>query len=224
MSITGYITVEEFVNSAYYCAYTECCATTGTAILEGLIINATALFDNYLGRTLWNQQYNDRFLGRNLNIYHTAFIPVTEITSITYKKKRVNDYEYFQQGVSVQPSGTITAFELINDRTGLIEVDYGFSKEARYTVDYMAGYTEIPDDVKEACKMMVVQLATMIDSGNIVNMEASYENIKIDKTSFSIGASKYVKNLVFKNADEVPSLPLVIQKVLSRYKYSKRLS
>ena len=226
MSITGYISVEEFQQSSYYCAYTECCGSTGTTQIAELIDVATSLIDNYLGRTLWNKSYEDKFIGKNLNSYYTAFIPVTEISSITYKRKRNDSYEYFQNGFSVSTSGSIqvTNYELINDRTGLIEVDNGFSKEARYTILYRAGYTEIPEDVKTACKILVVQLATMIDSGNIVNTETSYENIKIDKTSFSIGASKYVKNIVFKSVDEIPALPYMVQAILKRYKYSKRLT
>lgn len=221
--ITGYITVEEFQNSSYYCAYTECCGTTGTTQLQELIYCATSLVDNYLGRTLWNKQYSDKFVGRNLNSYHLAFMPVTEVINISYRKKRDDNYNYFQE-FNLGTSGTITTYDLVNDRTGLIEIDRGFDNNYRYTVDYRAGYIEIPEDIKLAVKILVTQLATQIDTGNLVNTEVSYDNIKIDKTSFTIGGSRFMKNVVFKDPNDIDSLPFMVKAILRKYKYSKRLT
>jgi hypothetical protein len=230
--LTGYISVSEFQDSIYYCAFAECCSLTGaalTGVISEAIDIATSQIDNYLGRTMWLQPYSDKFVGKNLNVYHTALMPVDSVQSITWKNKRENMNSFphynYTYNESTTATGTITNFDLVNDRTGLIEIYNGFYKYNRYTVNYWAGYTSetLPEIIKTATKILTAQISQMVDTGNLSNPDVSYENVKFDTTSFSFGAGKTMKMFNFKSIDEYSDLPSNVKVMLNKYKYSKRL-
>jgi len=232
--ISGFITVSDFQNSAYYCAFpSECCTgTIESDIINELIFMASDMIANYCGRDFNIRQYEDNFLGKGINSHHLRMMPLSGIVEIGYRSKRELRGErgygtLYANGVASLPlTGLITDYYIVNPDTSFIEIPNGFYKNYRYRVSYMAGYEfdEIPTAVKTATKIMVSQLASMIDTGNLVNVNLNYETMKLDKTSMTFGNSRFITNLVLKDVKDFGFLPIMVQNLLSRYKYSKNMS
>lgn len=223
MSISGYITVPQFTGSVYYGGLSIPCSLSGAVgtYVQELIDMATSLIDNYLGYSLWSQSRKETFRGNGIEQKYLSYFPVNSITSVTYQRVRENYYGngYYSQPISVT-SGVVNSFYLIDENTGLVEIDGGFMNNYRYTVNYVAGRTTIPDDIKTVTKILVAQISLQIDTGNMANADLSYDNVKMDSVSFSFGGSKIIKNMVIKDVNDLQALPATVYPILNRYKYS----
>lgn len=208
--LTGYITVQEFKDSPYYCAFETCCNFSGDIdiLISGYVDMATALVKNYVGYDLWSQQRNERFMGKDNHIYFAQYYPLQEVNSLFYRVKN-------------RPSCTGDIPYIITDYDkGIIESDSTFHSDYRYELNYNAGYTEIPHDIKVACFLLIAQVSTQIDLGNIANPNVGQSGGKLDQLiSYSVGNNTGVlSNLLLKSADEIKNLPITVYPILNRYR------
>lgn len=222
-----YLTYDEMYNSSYFCALQQACCVTGAAELSGkvqeLMDVAYSLINNYMGRSLCVNTYVDRFRGNGTNVVWTNHVPVTAITGFTYRTVMQSCYiGDYSENIPVT-SGNVLGTYLVDDTTGLIESLHPFSKRYRFEIRYQAGYTEIPEDIKTAMKILTTHLSQQIDSGNIANPDFSIEGVKSDTAGFTFGGSKMIKNIVVRTLADLSNLPITVFKILDKYKYSKGL-
>ncbi len=214
MITTGYITNDEFIASNYYCLFTECCTLTGStdALITELIICATSLIDNYLGFSLWEQERKDRFVGSNRNIYFTKYTPIKEILSLTWNERNTPSC-----------TGDMTTGSVFYELDeGILTSDYRFCRYKKYILKYVAGFLEIPEDIKTATKILVANLSQQIDTGNINNPEMNQSMGKLDNVlTYGIGTSGLLKNYLIKDMNDIKNLPTSVYPILNKYKGSK---
>lgn len=162
-AVEGYVTPSEVRAIATYSEITN--TTPSDDLLQRYIDKATGIIDAYLGSSLEFAQYNEKIRCVVDKANSGLFIPLKHrpISSIT--------------SVSVQttPTSTInltTSYFRINETAGYIEYfsslgtpysicisDYTASSIIPVAnVSYTAGYTEIPDDIKNATVYLVEEL------------------------------------------------------------------
>lgn len=219
---SGYISVGEFIDSPYYCAFASCCGVSGDALsgtINGLIMSATYLIDNYLGRTLHPRTYKEIFQGRNQVNHFCEIIPVINVSGLVYADISPTYTYYSNEAMTL--TGTIDYLYESDLETGLLRKRNTFRKNIEYTLIYRAGYEIIPNDIKEAVKMLVLNLAQRIDTGNMANPDVNIQHFKTDTTSFAFGNGGQIKNVIVRNFNEVNYIPIHIQGILNRYRYNQ---
>lgn len=216
----AYITLQEFKDSPFYCAFASCCTATQPEIdaqITGLILSCQSIIDNYINTTLEETERRDIFEGDNDTSYFLEHIPVlsTPTPTIAYKKL----IEEFYESTAPAVTGTITDFEIEDNKTGLIRSNILFKKRYIYTIDYTSGYTVIPEDMKQAMYMFVLNMSQRIDFNNMSNPDVTVDRISIDKIqSTSFGNAKNVKNVVVKNILDLNSIPIHVLSIINKYK------
>jgi len=219
----AYITLQEFKDSPYYCAFASCCTATQPeidAMITGLILSCQSIVDNYINTTLEVKTRKDIFEGDNDTSYFVEHIPVLAdpIPTISYKKLVEEFYENTAQAVV----GNITDFEIEDDTTGLIRSNILFKRRYIYTVNYSSGFEIIPKDMKQAMYMFVLNMSQRVDFNNMSNPDITVDRISIDKIqSTSFGNAKNVKNVVVKNILDLNSIPIHVLAIINKYKVRK---
>lgn len=211
--LSGYITVEEFKGSPFYCAFETCCGITGNVdpLIEKYITVASSLIENYLDYDLWSQVRTETFTGRDRNIYFTNHYPIQSVNSFLYRCKR-----------SPSITGSVNVL-LTEPERGIIQSDYNFTSDNRYTIEYTSGYEVIPDDIKTACYIIISQLSQQIDTGNLANPNVGQSSGKVDQViNFTtVNNTGVLSNLLLKSADEIKNLPITVYPILNKYKRRK---
>jgi hypothetical protein len=216
----AYVTLQEFKDSPFYCAYASCCTATDLEIdaqITGLILSCQSIIDNYINTTLEEKERKDIFEGDNSSSYFLEHIPVLAdpVPTIAYKKL----VEEFYENTAPAVTGTITDFEIEDETTGLIRSNIIFKRKYIYTVEYSSGFEVIPEDMKQAMYMFILNMSQRIDFNNMSNADITVDRISVDKVqSTSFGNAKNVKNIVVKNMLDINSIPLHVLSIINKYK------
>lgn len=124
-----------------------------------LINQASNLIDSYCRRTLTVQTFTETIPLNEANMGRLRYTPITEITTV--EARYALEYNPFGAEIFPVTWETVTSYDYNPDNgriwlpSGLVPVAY---QEARVT--YKSGYATIPEAVKLACGMLVVQLKT----------------------------------------------------------------
>ena len=215
MQCQPYITVEEFKNSPFYCSFPVCCIS-GTAITEDEYIDsfidlAQAEFESYMGWEICLLERKEHFRGDGSVTIFTTYRPIDDTIPIELEEIR-----YSYSGRSVLPSQPAY---VDSPTEGIITKPTGYCRNVQYNLTYNAGYEIIPDDIKQAMCMMVLNLAQRLDNNNANNPDLSIDSININKTATAnFGSSKMVKQIVMKSMKELCDLPTPVARILDRYR------
>lgn len=214
------VTLAEVKASPYYCAYASCCTATELEIdaqIEGLIIACQAIIENYLGYEIEPTERIDKFEGDYSTSYFTDYTPVidTPTPTLSYKKLQREFYETTAPSVT----GDITEFEIEDAKTGLIRSNILFKENHIYTLTYTSGFEVIPQDLKEAVIMFIINMSQRIDLNNMSNVDVTVDRIQVDKIqTTSFGNGRNIKNIVVKDISDLNSIPIHVLAILRKYK------
>lgn len=226
-----YISVSEYLNSAYAGALGNCDNVTGsllTDFVSGLIDVAQSLVDNYIGRTFCPQTYEEIFTGDDSTTYFTDNKNILGISGITFLD--VRNYASFNSNNVLTGTLNPTDYKISDSKLGLIRMlsNYnngllhmrrGFSRDYEYSLIYRAGYETIPNDVKTAMYILVTSLSLAIDTGQIsIPDGGTVDLLKLDKMSANYGNGKLNKTVLLRDMNELNNLPVTVYQILNRYK------
>ena len=211
-----YVTIQEFKDSPFFCQFPTCCISGSIDLdtyIEAFIDLTKAEFDSYLGWEICLLDRKESFRGEGDNIIFTTYTPIDEETEIT-----LNEIYYTESGKQLKECGK--AF-VETPEIGSIVKPSSFSSTKRYQIEYKAGFDPIPDDIKQAFNMMILNLAQRLDNNNANNPDLSIDSINISKTATAnFGSSKMVKQVVMKSMRELCDLPVPVARILDRYRMS----
>lgn len=218
-----YITVNEFKASPFFCSFPECCIPTGMTIDDvlGLVItSAQSLINSYLGWEICLLDRTDIFSGSDERSYFTEFAPVDTTNGYTMNIRHNN--MMYANPTSETLDQTTPFLRFADVRTGWFKFDRGFRYDDEYTLTYKAGYSVIPDEIKTAMYMLVLNLAQRLDNMALTNPDMTVDSINVDKSVVTnYGSARIIKNVTVKSIDELNDLPVVIKKILDRFKINK---
>jgi len=214
MQCQPYITVQEFKDSPFYCHLPTCCVTgaiTEDTYIDSFIDLAQSSFVSYMGWEICQLERKETFKGDNSPTIFTTYIPISEVEPIELEEIR---YGYSGRTVTASQSAYLDS-----PKEGIITKPTYFSRDIRYNITYTAGYEIIPDEIKQAMCMMVLNLAQRLDNNNANNPDLSIDSINVNKTATAtFGSSKMVKQIVMKSMRELCDLPTPVARILDRYR------
>jgi len=153
------------------------------SVVQGWITGAESELDS-LTTNRWDEHtVTDELLPINsqTNVFYSAEIPINSITSISYN----NGDEWTTDWTIV----SATTYKVDNSSSGKIKTEQYYWKENGLKITYSAGYTTIPQQVKELAILLVEkryidnQLAQSASDNDVV----SVASIRIsDKTSSNL--------------------------------------
>lgn len=153
------------------------------SVVEGWITGAESELDS-LTNNRWDlHTVTDELLSVNAqtNVFYASKIPVNSISSMSYN----NGTEWSADWVVINP----TSYKIDNASNGKLKTEQYYWKENGLKINYSAGYTVIPQQVKELAILLVEkryidnQLAQSASDNDVV----SVASIRIaDKTSSNL--------------------------------------
>ena len=164
-------------------------------ILQVLIDAADAIVNQYCNTTIPSSTFDYEFPGNNKTDIYLPFNNITSITNLYYKEKRINDYQLIS-------SDYYNLYHVNNVYHLYYEQVFNYFYKANIT----AGYSTIPNDIKQVCKMIVSYLfreagirqgqfsgLTGINSISITNRDGITTNYKFNSMfqDFSKYLDKY---------------------------------
>jgi len=113
------------------------------ALLDGLCTNYTSLMQKFMGRDIFQNTYSEAYSGQDTKRIALRQFPVTAVSAMT-----IND-----QPVTAAPSTMGAGFRFDDLAVYIQSVWYGvFPRGVRnITVQYTAGFSPVPVDLKQAC-------------------------------------------------------------------------
>ena len=171
------------------------------AIVEGWITASESELDTLTSNKWDLHTVTDELLNvvAQTNVFYTSIIPVNSITSIYLNAGTEWDEDW----------GLIDAanYKLDNSKTGKIKTKTYYWKENSLKVTYSAGYTDIPEQVKELCLLLVErryinnQLAQSATDNDVVSVatiritDKTKENASYSLIGLKIEIENKVRNL-----------------------------
>lgn len=224
----NYLTSNEFLNDAYYKTLANCANVSGSALtsyIDSLLVNAKAMIDNYLGRDLCEQTYEEELsIHEDSHIAFASYLPIVAVSGLTYDYIGQYDIGYNSSNYSAS-SGVVTNYK-VNNKTGEIKLKFGqrFYSDNDYTLTYVAGYASgaVPEDIKTATKILVAHISQQIDTGQIAVAEGgTLERVKVENdVTAGYGVGKVNKNVIVTNMNDLNNIPVTVFQLLNRYRYS----
>lgn len=218
----SYISVPEFIESPFYCGFVSCCAVSGAALsgtISGYIDAAISIMNSFLGRDLSMSDYTLVFRGDDSDTLFTENFPTTGVTSFTWRD--ITSYRTYPSTYLNNSSiltGNVTDYYLADTRSGLIRVRQGLLRDYEYRLTYSAGYNPIPQDIKTATAMFVVNLAQRTDNMALANPDHTVDSLRVDKIATTHGSAKVIKNVILKSINDLNDIPIPVRAILLRYK------
>lgn len=222
MECQPYITLQEFKDSPYFCSFPECCIPEGGTIdqvIESVIFEAQVLINSYLGYEVCLLPRKDYFIGDDSKAYFTQFTPIDPTAGY--------DLNYRSNIYLAPPyTGTIDETDLnlyiADTTTGNLKYTRKFKRGTEYDLSYTAGYLIIPNEIKTAMYMLVLNLAQRLDNMQLQNPDFTVDKISLDKSAdITYGSSRIIKNLVVRSIKDLSDMPVPIMKILDRFKINK---
>jgi hypothetical protein len=146
-------------------------------ILENLINHITSMFEGFCDRRFVSRTYTEYHNGNGRSILYTANNPIISITSINV------DSDWTWDASTLLSSSYYRIF----DNIGIITkcCDYFEVGQQNIKVVYVAGYAVIPEDLKLACIMEVLNRFDNSKSIGVVN-------ISVDGLSTSYSQDRFL--------------------------------
>lgn len=222
MECQPYITIQEFKDSPYFCSFPECCIPEGGTIdqvLTPIIFESQVLINSYLGYEVCLLPRKDYFMGDDSKVYFTQFTPIDPTAGY--------DLSYRSNVYLAPPyTGTIDETDLnlyvADTTTGNLKYTRKFKRGTEYDLSYTAGYLIIPNEIKTAMYMLVLNLAQRLDNMQLQNPDFTVDKISLDKSAdITYGSSRIIKNLVVRSIKDLSDMPVPIMKILDRFKINK---
>ena len=119
-------------------------------ILQEAIDEASEYLEDYMDRKILSQSYTERIMGNGRYTLILDNMPITALTNVGYDG-------YYGDTPGTHSTGDF----LIHAEAGIIEwinKMYTFRRDRIYTVQYTAGYAEVPGPVKRAVALQTVQI------------------------------------------------------------------
>lgn len=202
-----YVTYSEFITSPYGQDYVpaagEFFETSGQ--VEDFLTYISDLIDLYCQRSFNIESYEQIFQGQGDDVTFLDNIPATGISSITY-------LDMFGTA-----SGTLTTSDYrLFTTTGKVKFTDALSYEYLYTITYQAGYSTIPNPIKQATMMLANTYLQSIDNGAVAFAEGG-ANVQFRFSKFQ---EQYAdpRN---KNTGYNEGIPVTVQSILRRYRILK---
>ena len=206
--MSQYITYDEFINSPYGQDYVpavgELFETSGQ--VEEFLTYISNLIDLYCSRTFEITSYQDVFQGTGDMVMFLNNMPVTGISSVVY------------EDMFASSSGTltnITDYRLFTN-TGKLKFADPLKDYYQYTVNYVAGYTTVPDPIKQACLMLANAYLQGIDNGAVAFADGG-ANVQFRFNKFQ----EQYADPRHKNPNYLEGIPVTVQAILRRYRIQR---
>jgi hypothetical protein len=203
----AYVTATEFLNSPFGFDFNP---VSGSMFeteqnLDDFLDSISGIIDLFCGRSFSTGTYQEEKDSLNGNSIFVDNIPLVSVSSISY--------------------------QTIGGTSGAIDSTYyhAFSKEGRvkfidklnpnliYTVNYTAGYSTIPSDIKTATMMLAASYAKSIENGTVGSVDSAgvskFKFGKFEESYFSPGGKQ--------SSSDMDGIPESVYAILKRYKYMR---
>ncbi|MBO8169966.1 MAG: phage gp6-like head-tail connector protein [Thermoanaerobacteraceae bacterium] len=105
--------------------------TSKDSILERLISSASATIENRLRRKIPVADYTEKFYGKHTKLFPRQY-PIISVASLTFEGEPLTDYKIRET-----------------------YIDLNGEYDGEFELSYRAGYETIPEDLEQACIMLV---------------------------------------------------------------------
>lgn len=144
------------------------------------INQATAMIENYCGRRFAATDYTDELY----NATGTDQLVLKQRPIITLTSLKVRDTPLNENDFETLDSELIHS----NANAGILNLTFRAAGHwGQYAVTYRAGYTEIPDDLAEACVSLAAYLVNNADSSTVAVKSKQEGARRIDYSQLGIG-------------------------------------
>lgn len=131
--------------------------STQDSLLEGIINRSSQVIETYVGHPIKSATYTQEKYDGAAKIVLDKW-PVTAITSVQYQTGDIGNPDWDDV------DSTSYALERDGDR-GILLLQSPIAGEDAYRVTYTAGYTDVPEDIKQACLELCEYTFNMKASG-----------------------------------------------------------
>jgi hypothetical protein len=202
--MSSYITYSEFVNSSFgrdYDVDQSIFSTSGE--IQEFLDYICSLVDSHCGRSFGMQEYEQIREGNGTTVMFLDVIPATGVVSIIYSTIGLN-----------ATTGEITDYTLFK-KSGKIKTLRGneFLRDYVYTINYSAGYDNIPDPIKLAVMMWANILAQSISNESLAHVDGG------SNTQFRF--NKFWESYADPRNHQVGDVPPSVWAILKRFVYLK---
>lgn len=198
-----YVSAAEFLASPYGKDYQP-----GESIFDDVwqvddfLQYVSAVIDTYCGRSFHVDTYIDEFYDASGSSLFLSVFPVVSIEQIEF-------YNFGASGVVSESLYRVLSF-------GKVQFLSKLDRALVYKVVYKAGYTNIPDEIKQATMMLAHTSLQAIDSGSVGIADGG------SLTSFRFGKfSETYTDPRQRIVSYDQGIPITVEAILRRFKYMK---